>query len=168
MLTEGANLPMTHLRATFHKIWWIVNNSPHLPSCLVSADRTSITIHGTPVLIADIPLWYQGLLDDAEALLKKTLFGLEFPEFEELVSGRLDPSKPQDAFIDDHNNRDVGYSFLTEGKNGLQQFENTLLRKIFGNEELNLLFHAYDSDGQPYPRRGTQLSIYLPYLIHLT
>lgn len=114
-----------------------------------------MTIYGTPVLLSHIPLWYQRVLDNAEALLEKVLLGLAFPEFEELVTRRLDPSKPEEAFIDNHNKRNLGYSFLTEEKNGLQEFKNALLSKIFGSEDLDSRFHIYDSQGNPYPRRGT-------------
>lgn len=158
MLTEGANFPMTHIRATFHKIWWLIKCSPHIPSCLISADKSCVTYNGTPVLISDIPAWYQRLLHEAEVLLKKALLGLAFPEFEELVTKRLDASKPLDAFIDIHNKRDVGYSFLTEAKNGLKDFESALLLKIFKNEKLNSQFYVYDLVGNPYPRAGRQMA----------
>lgn len=156
MLTEGANTPMGHLLATCHKIHWLTKNSPHVPSCLISADKKSISIQGTPILLSDIPVWYQQLLGKAEVLLEKALLGLEFPEFDELITKQLDPCKPQNAFIDDYNKRDVGYSFLTDKKNGLQKFNNALLIKIFDTEKLNANFFSYDSDGNPLPKAGVQ------------
>jgi hypothetical protein len=100
-------------------------------------------------------LWYLQLLKKAEDQLKKVLLGLNFPKFEELMRQRLDPSKPQDAFIDNHNNRDVGYLFLREEKNGLNGFEGTLLYEIIRDEKLNSRFHVYDSVGNLYSCTGT-------------
>jgi hypothetical protein len=89
MLTEGANYLMTHLRATFHQIYWLVRHTPHIAMCLVSDDKKSITIRGTPVLVSDIPEWYQQLVIKAEAQLDKALCGLKFPDFDDLVARRL-------------------------------------------------------------------------------
>lgn len=158
---------MTHLRATFHQIYWLVQHTPHIATCLVSSDKKSITIRGTPVLISDIPVWYQKLLVKAEEQLDKALCGLKFPKFEELLDLRLNPSKPRDAFVDNHNNRDVGYSFLTDERNGLREFDGVLLKAIFEDEELNKRFFVYDSDGNSYSRSG-ELVTFVAYLIHLT
>ena len=154
MLTEGANFPMTHIRAVFHKIWWLVQDTPHIGKFIISADKSCITVRGTPVLIEGIPAWYRGLVIKAEEQLDKVLCGLKFPDLDELVARRLKPSKPQDAFIDDHNNQDVGYSFINETKNGLKQYEGALLAAVFDNEELNSHFYVYDADGNPYSRAG--------------
>ena len=108
-------------------------------------------MNSTPILVSDIPVWYQQLLAKAEVQLKKVLLGLKFSTFEELVAQRLDPDNPQHAFVDDHNSQDVGYSFLSEEKNRLKEFEGSLLSKIFDNEELNLRFHYYDLFNNPYP-----------------
>lgn len=161
MLTEGANYPFTHIRAAFHKIWWLVNTTPHIGSCIISADRSCITVRGTPVLIADIPAWYKGLVTKAEGQLDKVLCGLIFPEFDKLVAQRLSASAPQDAFIDVHNNQEVGYSFITERKNKLGEYGEALLAAIFDNNELGSRFYIYDNDGNPHSRPG----VFTPYLI---
>jgi hypothetical protein len=48
----------------------------------------------------------------------------------------------------------VGYSFLTDEKNGLKVFEGVLLKEIVNNDELKNKFFVYDSDDNPYPRTG--------------
>jgi hypothetical protein len=154
-LTEGGNYPMTHIRAIFHKVWWIIRHSPQIPKVLVAADKKSVSIHGTPILLADIPTWYKALLVTAEAQLDKVLCGLKFPAFEELIAKRLNPLHPRDAFIDNHTNRDDGYSFIKDERNGLKAFEGVLLKATFNDSDLNKRFHAYDMDGNPYPRSGT-------------
>lgn len=152
MLTEGKNYPFTHLRAASHHIWWLVHTSSRIGTCIISADKKSITFQGTPVLMAKIPAWYQNLVLIAEEQLDRVLCRLKFPDFDELVVRRLNPSNPQDAFIDIHNNCDVGYSFVKEKKNGLDKYEGALLSAIFDDKELNLRFHSYDKNGEPSPQ----------------
>lgn len=155
---------MTHLRAVFHKIWWLVQCTPRIGICLVSSDKQCISIRGTPVAIADIPAWYKSLLTKAEGQLQKALCGLKFPKFDELIAHRLDPSNPHNSFIDHHNNQEVGYSFILERKNGLQQFKGALLAAIFDDDNLNMRFHYYDSNSNPYPRTGEFYFVTLPQI----
>jgi hypothetical protein len=122
-----------------------------------------VSIRGTPVAVADIPAWYQKVFVETQEQLDKVLCGLKFPKFEELLDRRLNPLRPRDAFIDNHGNRDVGYSFLTDKRNGLKEFEGDLLKGIFDNPELNNRFHVYDTDGNPYPRTGGY-HVLIPYV----
>lgn len=153
ILTEGENCPITHLKSVAHKLWNIVLNSTKMGSCHISADKKCITFEGTPILISQIPNWYQELVVKAEKQLDKALCGLKFPEFDKLVASRLNPSNPEDTFNDIHSNQHVGYSFLKEKRNGLQKYENALLYAIFQDEKLNQHFHVYNN-GLPKPQIG--------------
>jgi hypothetical protein len=111
-------------------------------------------------MIADIPRWYKNLLKEGEELLDKALLGLKFPEFEELIARRLDPKNLRDAFVDNHGKEDAGYSFLTDNRNELEQFEGILLKRIYEDDDLRNQFFATGPDGTLYSRAGKPLCAY--------
>jgi hypothetical protein len=151
---------MTHIKALSHKVWYHIHNDPHIPTVLVSQDKKCITIRGSPIMIADIPRWYKNLLKEGEELLDKALLGLKFPEFEELIARRLDPKNLRDAFVDNHGKEDAGYSFLTDNRNELEQFEGILLKRIYEDDDLRNQFFATGPDGTLYSRAGKPLCAY--------
>src|SRR5256885_12903277 len=92
--------------------------------------HTVISMDGYPITIVNFASFPTNLLQEAETCLQTILRGLQFPEFEKIVSSSFGSGDPTGWIKDDLRNKDPGYSFVSNPRNPFRQFSESLLRAI--------------------------------------
>jgi hypothetical protein len=122
-----------------------------MPRFQWNPDYSVVQMDGFPIPMAGFISFVHLLLEESERRLRKALQGLEFPEFEEVVSKCMDLEDTTGWIMDDLQNISPGYSFVNDKRNQFHRFSRTFCKALMSERSQ---FYVRFADGSIHFKRS--------------
>lgn len=109
---------------------------PGLPRFSWNNERTVITIDCTAVPLKDIRKMIHSQIARMGVLVKALFRGCNYEDILSKIDDKLHPDHVKDWFVDNPQNRTIGFSFLSLPANGLIEFKDRLTQHLLRDEDL--------------------------------